>query len=141
MDVSCSGFMEAGSMRSLGRLPMANSTSVSPLRVTCVFLTVAALRINWARVICARVVWSKIFKAISTRAERHFLIDLAKQCTVLLEVSLECAFDRKPACHEDCGMPVCTNRFRIHLESVHPLVKFGNDFRWRCTLTLTNCEM
>ena len=38
-------------MRSLGRLYMANSTGVLPLRVTCVFLTVAALRINWAGVI------------------------------------------------------------------------------------------
>ena len=24
---------------------------------------------------------------------------------------------------------VCTNRFRVHLESVNPLMKFGNDFR------------
>ena len=32
---------------------MANSTGVLPLMVTCVFLTVAALRINWAGVICA----------------------------------------------------------------------------------------
>ena len=44
VDVSCSGFMEAGSMRDLGLLPMANSIGVKPLRVTCVFLTVAALR-------------------------------------------------------------------------------------------------
>ena len=45
-DVRCSGFMEAGSVRSLGLLPMANSTGDLPHRVTCVFLTVAALRIN-----------------------------------------------------------------------------------------------
>ena len=42
---------EAGSRRSLGLLPMANSIGVLPVQVTCVFLTVAALRINWAGVI------------------------------------------------------------------------------------------
>ena len=50
VDVSCSGFMEAVSRRSLGLRPMANSMGVLPLKVTCVFLTVAALRINWAGV-------------------------------------------------------------------------------------------
>ena len=45
-NVSCSGFMEAGSRRSLGLRPMANSMGVLPLKGTCVFLTVAALRIN-----------------------------------------------------------------------------------------------
>ena len=56
VEVSCSGFMKAGSMRFLGLLPMANSISCLPLRVTCVFLTLAALRINLAGVICFRVV-------------------------------------------------------------------------------------
>ena len=69
VDVSCSGFMEAGSMRSLGLLPKANSTGILPLRVTCVFLTVAALRINWAGVICDRVVSSRFQEAVSTSAE------------------------------------------------------------------------
>ena len=65
--------MEARSMRSLGLLPMANSIGVLPLRVTCVFLTVAALRINKAGVICATVVWSRFLEAVSTSAERNFL--------------------------------------------------------------------
>ena len=43
-DVSCSAFMEAGSMRSLGLPPMASSICVSQLRATCVFLTVASLQ-------------------------------------------------------------------------------------------------
>ena len=47
VNFSCSGFMETGSMRSLGLLPIANLIGVLPLRVTCVFLTVAALHINW----------------------------------------------------------------------------------------------
>ena len=46
VDVSCSGFMEAGSKRSLSLLPMADAIGVSPLKVTCVFLTVAAFLIN-----------------------------------------------------------------------------------------------
>ena len=37
VDVSCSGFMEAGSMRSLGLLPMANSIRVLPLKVSLCF--------------------------------------------------------------------------------------------------------
>ena len=69
MDVSSSGFMEAGSRRSLGFRPMASSMGALPLKVTCVFLTVAALRINWAGVICARVVWSRFLEAVSTSAK------------------------------------------------------------------------
>ena len=73
VDVSCSGFIEAGSGRSLGLRPVANSMGVLPLQVIWVFLTVAALRINWAGVICARVVWSRFFDALSTSDKRNFL--------------------------------------------------------------------
>ena len=71
MDVSCSGFMEAGSRKSLGLCFMANSIGVLPLEVTCVFLTVAALRINWAGVICARVVLSRFLEAVSSLKRSH----------------------------------------------------------------------
>ena len=51
-------------------------------------------------------------------------LDLAKASAVLLEVSLSCAFDRKPACHEDGGKPrphktpsswsgMCTSTFEV----------------------------
>ena len=73
VDVSYSGFMEAGSRRSLGLRRMANSMGVLPLEVTCVFLTVAPLRINWAGVICASVVWSRFLEAVSTSVKRYFL--------------------------------------------------------------------
>ena len=36
---------------------------------------------------------------------------------------------------------ICTNRLRIHLESVHPFMKFGNDPWWRSTLTWNGCQM
>ena len=65
--------MEAGSRRSIGLRPIANSMGVLPLEVTGVFLTVAALRNNWAGVICARVVLSKFLEAVSTSAKRNFL--------------------------------------------------------------------
>ena len=67
------GFMEAGSIKSLGLLPMANSIGSLLLRVTCVFFAAAALRIHWAGVICDTVVWSRFLEAVSTSAERNFL--------------------------------------------------------------------
>ena len=73
LDVSCSGFMEPGSMRSLGLLPMASSKGVLPHKVTWVFVTVTALRINWAGVIWDRVDSSRLLEAVSTSAERNFL--------------------------------------------------------------------
>ena len=64
--------MAAGSLRSLGLLPMANFMGLFlPLRFTCVFLTVAVLSINWAGVICDRVVLSKFLEVVSTSAERN----------------------------------------------------------------------
>ena len=102
--------MKARFMRYLGPLPMANSMGVLPLRVTCVFLTVAAFRINWAGVICARVVWSRFLEAVSTSAERNLVVhpsqlDLAKECAVQKEIFEYCAFDRMPAYHEVDGKP------------------------------------
>ena len=36
-----------------------------------------------------------------------------------------------------------TNRLRVHLKSVHPLMKLSNDFRWRGTLYghAVNCNV
>ena len=87
--------MAARSMRSLGLLPMANFIGVLTLEVTCVFLTVDASRINWARVICARVVWSRLLEVVSTRAKRFFLNNRTPHC----------AFDGTLAYHEDGGRP------------------------------------
>ena len=74
VDGSYSGVTVAGSKISLGLRPLAKSTGVSPLEITCVFLTVAALRINWGGLIHDRVVWSRVFlEAVSTSAKRNFL--------------------------------------------------------------------
>ena len=107
VDVSCSGFMEAGCRRSLGLRPMVNSMGVLSLKVTCVFLIVAALRINWAG-ICTRVIWCRFFEAVSTSTKRNFLkhpsqLGLAMVYAILSEVSSYCAFDRISACHEVDG--------------------------------------
>ena len=77
------------------------------------FLTVAVLRINWAGVICARVVWSRFLEAVSTSAEREISwtielpsqLDMATVCAVLSEFSLHYALDRMLACHADDGKP------------------------------------
>ena len=112
VDESCSGFRESGSRRSLGLRHIANSIGVLTLKVTCVFLTVAAFCINWAGVICARVVWSRFLEAVSTSAKRNFLtnvhpsqLGLTMEYAVPLEVSSQWAFDRMPACHEVGGRP------------------------------------
>ena len=74
------------------------------------FLIVSALRIYWAGVICARVVWSFFLEAVSTSEklleQSHIRqLDFVKGCAVLSVVSLCCASDRKPACRENDGQP------------------------------------
>ena len=97
-------------MRFLGLLPMAHSKGVLPLRVTCELLTVAALRINWASVICDRVVLqqsdthysSKFPRSVwSSRKKSHF------------------AFDSMSAHHEDDGKP-CLHRSPPDSSGTHP---------------------
>ena len=109
MSAACSGFMETGSRRSLGLRPMANSMGVLPLEDTCVFLTVVALRINLAGMICVRVVWSKFLKALSQEEllEQAYpsQLVLAMVYAVLLGFSSHCAFDYMPACHQVGGRP------------------------------------
>ena len=107
------------------------------------FLNVAALRTNWAGLICARVVWSRSGEAASTSAKRNFLNNLcsirpAKEYVALSEVASHCAFDRMPACHEVGGRPYPNNSPSV-LESVHPLMKLSNDFQWRGTLSWISC--
>ena len=144
VDVSCSGFLEAGSRRSLGLRPTATSMGVLPLEVTCVFLTVAALRINWAGVICTRVVWSRFLEPVSTSAKRHFL----NSRTVRTWCMQSCR--KSPYVVHSAECPhvlrlveghIRTNRLRVHLKRVHPLMKLSNDFRWRGTLAWICCQM
>ena len=52
---------------------MANSMGVLPLKVTCVFLTVAALRIHWAGVICAREGLVQVFGGCIHQCQKKFL--------------------------------------------------------------------
>ena len=142
VDVSCSGFMEAGPRRSLGLRPMADSMGVLPLEVTCVFLIVAALRINWAGVICARVVWSRFLEAVSTRCQEKFL---EQSYTNLSSVRAWCVWSCRELFHivhsVECLHVVRmveghigTNRLRVHLDRVDPLMMLSKNFRWRGTV-------
>ena len=93
--------------------------------------------------ICDRVVWSRFLEAISTSAERNFFEQsythlssiLAKKYAVLSEVSSHCAFGRMPACHEDDGKPYLHQSSSGSSGKCPSFMKFGNDFRWRGTLT------
>ena len=84
MDVSCSGFMEAGS---------------------------SELLVCFRSDLCRGLV--QFFDAISTSAERNFLNNRTPisarsgqgVCGPVGSVSSNCAFDRKPACREDGGKP------------------------------------
>ena len=110
-----------------------------PLKVTCVFNTVAALRINWAGVICARVVWSRSLEPVSTSVKRNFLNNRTPISArfghgvcgpvgslFTLCIRMECLHVMRLV-----GGHIRTNRLRVHLKSVHPLTKLSNDFRWR----------
>ena len=126
--------MEAGSRRSLGLRPRASSMGVLPLKVTCVFLTVAALRINWAREICARVVWSRVLQAVSTSAKRNFLNSRTHLCSFRPWCMWSCRNSFYVVHSVECLHVVrmveshtCTYRLRVHLERVHPLMNLSNN--------------
>ena len=135
VDVSCAGSKEAGSMRSLGLLPTTDCIGVLPLRATCVFLTVAALRMNCAGVICDRVVLSKFLEAVCTSVERNFLKQSDTRFSsiwqgvcgpvgnfLILEFGRSLHITMMMECH------VCTDCLPIHLDRIHPFMKFGDDF-------------
>ena len=134
-----------GSRRSLGLRPMANSMGVLPLKVTCLFLTVAALSINWAGVICARVVWCRFLEAVSTNECRETFLEQSythlrcmRSCRKSLHIahSMECLHVvRMVESH------TLTNRRGVHLELVHPLMNLSSNFRWRGTFARRGCRM
>ena len=147
--MSCSGLMKTGSRRSLGFRPIASSMGVLPLKVTCVFLTVAALRINWVGVICARVVWSRFLEAVSTSAKRNFL---NSRTTNLCSVRPWCMWSCWNSFHVvhwvEClhvarmvESHICTDCLRVHLERVRPLMKLSYYFRCRGTFAWIGCQM
>ena len=151
VDVSCSGFMEAASRRSLGFRSSHGQFHgrLATKGHVCVFLTFAALRINWAGVICARLVWSTCLEAVSTSAKRKFL---NSRTPISCSVRPWCMWSCRNSLHVlhsvECLQVVrmveshiCTNRHRVHLERVHPLMNFGNYFRCRSTFAWIRCQM
>ena len=87
-------------MRSLGLLPMASSMGVLPLKVSWVFLTVAALPHQLGRcdlrqsglVQFFRICIHECREKLLEQSYTHLELDLAKVCAVQLEVSSHCAF-------------------------------------------------
>ena len=98
---------------------------------TNVFLTVAALRINWAGVTRAKVVWSQVFGGCIHECEEKFL---EQSYTYLSSVRPWCMRSCRKSLHVvhsvEClhvvrlvESHICTNPLRVHLERVHPLMK------------------
>ena len=87
---------------------------------------------------------SKFLEAVSTCAERNFFfiqseIHFSSICPRSMWSSRK-SFNivHSTRCLHVMRMMeshVCTNRLRIHLTCIHPLMKLGNDFGWRGTLT------
>ena len=110
VDVRCSGFMDAKSMKSLGLLPMAKSKGVSPFRETCVISPSLLCASTW-KVWCVTEYSCPNSWTLCPRVPRGtfqtighpFQLDLAKECVVQQEIIQYCAFDRMPAYHEDDG--------------------------------------
>ena len=76
------------------------------LKVIWVLLTVAALRIDWAGVICARVVWSRFLEAVSTSAKRNFFKNRTPTSARFGQgVRGTVGILFTPACREDGGKP------------------------------------
>ena len=129
VDATCSGFMEAGSTRSLGLRPMANSTASYHSSLSEYFLTVAALRINWADVICDRVVWSRFGGCIHECQEKLLEQSYTHLCSVrpwcmwsfgnFLHIvhSMECLHVMRLV-----ERHIRTNRLRVH-PSTHEVLK------------------
>ena len=127
VDVSCSGFMEAGSRRSLGLRPMASSMGVLPIKV--------ASRSDLCQSGLVQVSAGGIHQCQETFLEQSCSIRpwCMWSCWNSLHVvhSVECLqVVRMVESH------ICTNRLRVHLERVHPLMKFNNHFRCSSTLCM-----
>ena len=71
------------------------------------------LCINWTGVICARVVWSTWPRGVWYCWKCLNVVQSIESLRVMRMV----------------GSHICTNRLRVHLESVHALMNFGNYFR------------
>ena len=149
VDVSCSGFVEARSRRSLGLRPSANSMGVLPFEVTRVFLTVAALRINWAGVLCAKVVWSRFFGGCLHECQEKLFEQSYTHLSSVWPWSMRSCLKSLYIVHTIEYLHVMrlveghiqTNRLRVHLEGVHPPMKLRRNFRWRGTVTWMCCRM
>ena len=137
VDVSCSGFMEAGSRRSLGLRPMANSMGVVPLKVTCVFFHRCCLAHQLSRSDLCPSGLVQNFGGCVHECQKKFL---EQSYTHLSSIRPWCMWSCRTSLYvvhsAEClhvarmvESHICTMRFQVHLERVHPLMKLRNNFR------------
>ena len=152
VDVSCSGFMEAGSRRSLGVRPMVSSMGVLPLtghlctsHRCC--LAHQLSRSDWCQSGLIQVFGGCIQ---STSAKIIFLEQsYTHLCSIRPWCMCSCWNSRHVVHSVECLQVVvrmverhiCTNRLRILMERVHPLMIFSNCFRCRRTFAWIGCQM
>ena len=130
VDVICSGFMETGSMRSLGLLLMAGAIRVLPLRVTCVsHCCCLAHQLRRCDLTSSGLV--QIFEAVSTCREKV----LEQSLGHLSSIWPRCVWSSWKSLHImqsiEClhimwmmESHICRDRLQIHLERVHPFISF-----------------
>ena len=99
--------------------------------------------------ICDRVVWSRFFGGCIHECRKKLLKQSYTNLSSIWPRSVRSCWKSLHIMHSiEClhvmrmvESHICTNRLRIHLEGIHPFMKFGNDFRWRGTLTWICCLM
>ena len=137
VDVSCSGFMEAGSRRSLGLRPTANPMGVLPLEGhLCIShrccLAHQVGRSDLCQSGLVQVVGGCIHESQEKLLEQSYthLSSVWPWCMRSFRKSLHVVHSVE--CLHVVRMVeshICTNRLRVHLERVYPLMNFSNYFR------------
>ena len=100
------------------------------------------------QVICARVVWSRFLEAVSTSAKKFLEQSYAHLCSVRRWCMWSCWNSLHVVHSVEClhvvrsvESQICTHRFRVHLERVHPLMNLCNYFRCRGTFAWIGFQM
>ena len=105
--------------------------------------------IHRAGVICARGVWFMFFGGCVYESQEKILEPSYTHLSSVWPWSMRSSRTSLHIVHSvEClhvvrmvESHICTNRLRIHLECIHPFMKFWHYFWWRSTLTWICCQM
>ena len=149
VDVSCSGFMEAGSRRSLGPRPMGNSIGVLPLKGYLCVSHRCCLAHQLGKSDLCQSCLVQFFGGCINKCQEELLEQSNTHLSsvwpgsarsfgksVHIVHSIECLHVKRLV-----EGHIRTNHLRMHLEGVHPLMKLRDDFRRRGPLAWICCEM